>query len=171
MQLKQMILSCVLFLAFATMSYANPGDVTTEEQQAVEHASKQFYSSLNAMFMGDVAPMTEIWSHSDDVNYMGPTGGIETGWEQVRALWESQAALNLGGNVEPEAIHTIIGHDLAIVTCKEIGNNVDANGEPVLVSIRATNVFRKENGEWKMIGHHTDLLPFLQQQTVSKSAE
>jgi len=28
------------------------------------------------------------------------------------------------------------------------------------VSIRATNVFRKEGGQWKMIGHHTDLLPF-----------
>ena len=31
------------------------------------------------------------------------------------------------------------------------------------VSIRATNLFRKEHGTWKMIGHHTDLLPFLNQ--------
>jgi ketosteroid isomerase-like protein len=167
MQLKQMILSCVMFLAFATLSYANPGDVTTEEQQAVEHASAQFYKSLNTMFTGDAAPMSEIWSHSDDVTYMGPAGGIEIGWEQVRAQWESQAALHLGGNVEPEAMHTIIGHDIAVVTCKEVGNNVDANGEPVLVSIRATNVFRKENGDWKLIGHHTDLLPFLEKVSVS----
>jgi hypothetical protein len=29
------------------------------------------------------------------------------------------------------------------------------------VSIRATNIFRKENGVWKMIGHHTDLLPYV----------
>jgi hypothetical protein len=26
-------------------------------------------------------------------------------------------------------------------------------------SIRATNIFRKEDGQWKMIGHHVDLLP------------
>lgn len=162
MKLKQLILSCALFLALSNMSFANPGEVMTEDQQAVEHASAEFYKGLNALFTGDAAPMSDVWSHADDVTYMGPAGGIEIGWNQVRAQWESTAALNLGGNVEPEAIHTIIGHDLAIVTCKEVGNNVDANGEPVLVSIRATNVFRKENGAWKMIGHHTDLLPFLE---------
>jgi ketosteroid isomerase-like protein len=42
-----------------------------------------------------------------------------------------------------------------------VGSNLDAEGRPLQVSIRATNVFRKENGDWKMIGHHTDLLPFL----------
>ncbi len=31
---------------------------------------------------------------------------------------------------------------------------------PGAVSLRATNVFSKENGAWKMIGHHTDMLPF-----------
>jgi ketosteroid isomerase-like protein len=43
----------------------------------------------------------------------------------------------------------------------EVGDNV-VDGKPQQVSIRATNTFRKENGQWKMIGHHTDLLPFLQ---------
>ena len=32
-------------------------------------------------------------------------------------------------------------------------------GEIQKVSIRATNIFRKEDGQWKMIGHHVDLLP------------
>jgi ketosteroid isomerase-like protein len=35
------------------------------------------------------------------------------------------------------------------------------NGQPQTVTIRATNIFRRENGQWKMIGHHTDLLTFL----------
>ena len=54
-----------------------------------------------------------------------------------------------------------MGQDLAIVGCLEIGHNVDAEGNPEKVEIRATNLFRKENGEWKMIGHHTDMLLFL----------
>jgi len=29
------------------------------------------------------------------------------------------------------------------------------------VAIRATNVFRREAGAWKMVGHQTDLLPHL----------
>ncbi len=43
----------------------------------------------------------------------------------------------------------------------EKGQNVDAEGRTQKVSIRATSLFRKEDGRWKMIGHHSDLLTFL----------
>jgi ketosteroid isomerase-like protein len=55
-----------------------------------------------------------------------------------------------------------VGQDLATVECVEVGENI-VNGKPTKVSIRATNTFRKENGQWKIIGHHTDKLPFLEQ--------
>ncbi|MCA9097948.1 MAG: nuclear transport factor 2 family protein, partial [Planctomycetaceae bacterium] len=35
-------------------------------------------------------------------------------------------------------------------------------GKSTKISLRATNVFRKENDKWKLIGHHTDKLPFRQ---------
>jgi ketosteroid isomerase-like protein len=56
-----------------------------------------------------------------------------------------------------------VGTEIAVVSCYEKGENTNAKGETQKVSIRATNIFRKENGEWKMIGHHTDLLPYLAQ--------
>ena len=55
-----------------------------------------------------------------------------------------------------------VGNNIAFTTNYEKGSNINADGKPVEVSIRATNTFRKEDGKWKMIGHHTDLLPFLQ---------
>jgi ketosteroid isomerase-like protein len=58
-------------------------------------------------------------------------------------------------------LHVTVGEDLAITHSWERGQNVGADGKVEVVSIRATNVFRKEGGAWKMIGHHTDLLPFL----------
>jgi ketosteroid isomerase-like protein len=30
-------------------------------------------------------------------------------------------------------------------------------GEPISLENRATNVYRKENGEWKLVHHHADL--------------
>ena len=36
-----------------------------------------------------------------------------------------------------------------------------AAGKPVKVSHRATNVFRREEGQWRLIHHHTDLSPQL----------
>ncbi len=53
-----------------------------------------------------------------------------------------------------------VGRDLAVTQNYEKGENTDEEGKIRKVSIRATNVYRKEDGEWKMIGHHTDLLPF-----------
>jgi ketosteroid isomerase-like protein len=132
------------------------------DEQAVGEAAGRFYAALNVMFSGDATPMKAVWSHQPDVTYMGPGGGFQVGWEQVSAVWEAQAARKLGGAVHPTQMHTTVGGDLAIVSNYEEGENTNAGGKPAKVSIRATNVFRKEQGTWKMIGHHTDLLPFLE---------
>ena len=169
MHTKELLLSTVMFLVAAC--FANPASSFADETKAVEQATAQFYTSLNTMFTGDAGPMQEIWSHADDVTYMGPAGEFQVGWNEVREIWEAQAALNLGGQVEPYEMRVTVGDDLAFTQCYEKGTNLDAQGRTVQVSIRATNLFRKESGKWKMIGHHTDLLPFLEKQTLTKSAE
>ncbi len=131
------------------------------DEQAVELAASQFYVALNALFTGDVKPMTEVWSHANNVTYMGPVGGFQVGWNQVRANWEAQAALKLGGEVHSERMRITVGQDIAVIHNFEVGENMNTAGKIRKVSIRATSVFRKEQGRWKMIGHHTDLLPFL----------
>ncbi|PYJ34671.1 MAG: DUF4440 domain-containing protein, partial [Verrucomicrobia bacterium] len=70
-------------------------------EQDIEQAVGEFYTALNALFTGDVGPMKEVWSHANDVTYMGPGGGFQAGWDQVLKNWEEQAAMKLGGKVEP----------------------------------------------------------------------
>jgi ketosteroid isomerase-like protein len=150
------LLGTILAFVVVTAGTANAaepdGEVTT--------AADQFYKALNVMFTGDVGPMKEVWSHADDVTYMGPTGGMQLGWAEVLKNWEAQAAMKLGGKVSPEDMHIFVGREIAITQNYEKGENIK-DGKTQTVSIRATNVFRKENGKWKMIGHHTDLLSFL----------
>jgi ketosteroid isomerase-like protein len=167
MHTKKSLLSTVMFLVAACL--ANPASSFADETGEVEQASAQFYASLNTMFTGDASAMQDVWSHADDVTYLGPTGQFQVGWNEVRDTWEAQAALKLGGKVEPYELRTTVGDDLAFTQCYEKGTNLDAEGRTVQVSIRATNLFRKENGQWKMIGHHTDLLPFLEKQTLTNS--
>jgi ketosteroid isomerase-like protein len=165
--MKAILMSMAMLLATVPCF----ADSTIDETKAVEQVSNQFYTSLNALFTGDFTPMSEVWSHADDVTYMGPAGGFQRGWDEVRNIWEEQAALKLGGNVEPFDLQVTVNGDLAFTQCYEKGANFDAQGEPVNVSIRATNVFRKENGQWKVIAHHTDLLPFLEKETKTSSDE
>ncbi len=134
-----------------------------DADEKVRQATAQFYAALNDLFQGELDPMKEVWSHADDVTYMGPAGGMQLGWDEVLQNWASQAALRLRGMIRPEKMQSIVGQQVAVTTCFEVGENINADGRPQKVSIRATNTFRKENGRWKMIGHHTDVLPFLQE--------
>ncbi len=131
------------------------------EKAAVEQANAGFYDALNAMFTGDVERMQQVWSHADDVTYMGPDGGIHVGWDNVLPIWKLQADKKLGGHVGPTDMHVTLAKDMAIVQNYEKGENKLRDGKTETVSIRATNVFRKEDGQWKMASHHTDLLPYL----------
>jgi ketosteroid isomerase-like protein len=139
----------------------NAAPASAGDEQAVRDATGKFYSALQVMFSGDAGPMKDVWSHAADVSFLGPGGKLKRGWPAVLADWEAQAALKLGGDVQFDDVQVTVGQDLALTNGWERGQNVGADGKVKVVSIRATNVFRKEGGSWKMIGHHTDLLPFL----------
>ena len=128
-------------------------------EKEVLAANDPFYAALNTLFTGELAPMNAIWSHANDVTYMSPVGGFQVGWDAVRKDWETQAALKLGGKLVASEMQVTAGRDIAAVSDIEKGENLNVKGEIQKVSIRATNIFRKEDGQWKMIGHHVDLLP------------
>ncbi len=134
---------------------------TEADKVAVMAAYEDFYVALNDMFSGNSEKMAAVWSHAADVTYMGPDNVFLKGWEEIYKNWQKQAEKKIGGRVVAQDKQVVIGQDLAITNNYEIGENVDKDGQIVKVSIRVTNVFRKENNQWKMISHHTDLLPFL----------
>jgi ketosteroid isomerase-like protein len=159
---RQLISVAIIVFSVVGLIPDSTAPAAEKDTEAVRAAVVEFYSALNGMFNGELGLMKKLWSHKDDVTYMGPGGGFRLGWKQVLADWETQAALKLGGKVEPKDMRITVGRDLAIVSNYEMGQNVMADGKSQEVKIRATNLFRNENGKWKMIGHHTDILPFLQ---------
>jgi len=153
------LFAATLIASSVGLLHADNGPAGREEK-AVQRANQGFYAALNAMFEGDLQPMTKVWSHADDVTYLGPDGSFRLGWQATLKDWQKQAAMKLGGTVKPMDVHITVGRDLAIAHNYEVGENV-VDGKRTVVRIRATNLYRKQGGKWKMIGHHTDLLPFL----------
>ena len=149
----------LLALAIVAPFTLHTASAIDENKMEVKQAVTQFYSALNTMFKGELGPMKHIWSHAADVIYMGPGGGVQVGWPAVLAEWKKQAAMKLGGQVQPTDIHLVMNGDLAVVQDIEVCSNTNAAGQTSTISIRATNVFHKEGQEWLMISHHTDLLP------------
>lgn len=137
------------------------GTLRAADDAAVRQANDQFYAALNKIFVGDMAPMAEVWSHAADVTYLPPDKKFLVGWDAVKADWKVQADAKYGGQVQPADVHIVVGESLAVVQNWERGTNTPDGGEVQKVSIRATNVYRLEDGTWKMISHMADPLPFV----------
>ena len=140
-------------------SEKSPAGTSTQELRA---ANDSLYAALNAMFTGNLEPMNNIWSHTDNVTDMGPFGGRLTGWEAVGAEFKKEAGMKLGGRIVCKELHIYAGTDMGYTVCTEEGENMSADGKPVLVSHRATNIFHLENGQWKLVHHQTDNSPQLE---------
>ena len=144
--------------------------ITRNSENDLINANGQFYTALNAMFIGDLEPMNSIWAHNSKITNMGPFGSCLTGWEAVGAEFRKEAGMKLGGKVVCKDLQVYTGHDMGYTVCVEVGENMSADGKPVAVSHRATNIFELQNGTWKLIHHHTDLSPQLEK-AIEKGAK
>lgn len=133
-----------------------------KSEQQLRVANDSLYAALNAMFTGNLEPMNAIWSHSEQITDMGPFGGRLTGWEAVSEEFQKEAAMKLGGSIVCKDLHVFAGTDMGYTVCIEEGENMSADGKPVKVSHRATNIFHLENGQWKLVHHQTDISPQLE---------
>ena len=139
-----------------TTAMENLGAINTEIAEITE-AHNQLYAGLNKMFTGDIEPLNNVWSHSDSITYMGPFGGMLTGWKEVGDDFAKVAAMKLGGKISANNLHVYAGTDMGYTSCVEEGENIGPDGKVIKVSHRATNIFHLEEGKWKMVHHHTDI--------------
>jgi ketosteroid isomerase-like protein len=133
--------------------------MSTEDE--VRTASRQFYAALNSMANGDAGRLEDIWSHGAAVTAMHPIGGRQVGWDAVRASFEQVAQSASDGKIElkDQLIH--VAGDVAYEVGVEHGQFKLA-GQKVTIDHRVTNIYQRKGGAWKMIHHHVDISPAMQ---------
>ena len=130
-------------------------------EDEIRQASELFYEALNRAINGDPVPIIEVWSHGSDVTAMHPLGGQQTGWEEVRASWEQVAQAFSDGQVSIEDLVVVpLADDVAYTLGTEHGQ-AKLREETVGIDWRVTNIYRREEGEWNIVHHHTDVSPAL----------
>ena len=132
------------------------------EADEVHQASDRFYAALNRTLNGDSGPMMEVWSHTSDVSTMHPIGDREDGWEHVEGPWQQVASMASGGQVAIKDQSIRAGGDLAYEVGTEEGSGTIA-GEVVSFGQRVTNIYRRDDGIWKIVHHHTDKSPAMEE--------
>jgi ketosteroid isomerase-like protein len=130
----------------------------------VRQASGRFYGALNRLLSGDPGPMLDdaTWSHAADVSTMHPIGEREVGWEQVQGPWRGVASMSTNGQVAIEDQLINVGGDLAYEVGTEVGSATMA-GQAISFRQRVTNVYRREGDTWKIVHHHTDKSPAMEE--------
>ena len=128
-------------------------------EDEVRQASARFYAALNRGLNGDMSALGATWAHGGDVTAMHPMGARVEGWEQVRSSFEQAGSLASGGQVRLRDQLIRAGTDLAYEVGLEEGEATMAGERIAFSGQRVTNVYRREGGEWKMVHHHTDPSP------------
>jgi len=130
-----------------------------EDETAVRAAVDRWFAVLNAMLNGDPEPFAELYSHKDDVTYMGAEGTYRVGWDATYADWRAQAEKSTGGEASGADIRVAVSGDMATAAHYTKGTVRQPDREMGQTFLRETSVFRKEDGQWRMIGHHADVIP------------
>jgi ketosteroid isomerase-like protein len=108
-----------------------------------------------ALHNGDAGPRSAMWSHDDPVTLFGAEVN-RTGWSELGPTFDWLATrFTECASLEYEIVAAGASGDLAyLVVIERI--TATANGHPTSYALRATWVFRRERGTWRVVHRHGD---------------
>jgi ketosteroid isomerase-like protein len=119
-------------------------------------AADAFYAAGNQLLAGDADAFAAIWSESNEVSLLGPTGVVCTGRAAVMEQFAKEAGMGFRGTLVANERRFVEGAELGYMVCMERTSGMTLAGEALRSDIRATTIFRKDNGHWRAVHHHTD---------------
>jgi ketosteroid isomerase-like protein len=115
-----------------------------------------------AIIYGDPELRMKLWSRRDPVSLLGAWGPNKTGWAELSRIFRWVAS-----RLSHET-YSDFRWDIDVAdACGEMGytvgferfNHHTEDGRIVPIAVRVTHVYRREDGEWKIVHRHGDLAP------------
>jgi ketosteroid isomerase-like protein len=130
--------------------------VTETDEFLAEMLPRQL-AAEKAICQGDDEPRWHTWSHQDPVTLFGAARmPLRRGWDEVSTLFKHLASRFSGVDAyEFELIAAGASGDLAYTVGFE-HKTVVVEGKTTTYTLRVTHVYRREDGEWKIVHRHGD---------------
>ncbi|GAA1253604.1 YybH family protein [Arthrobacter pascens] len=113
-----------------------------------------------AIHNGDVEPRIALWSQSDPVTLFGAMGMSNVGWDAVSQTFRWVASRFSDCTAYSfELVAAGASGDLAYTVGFERSDLSVDGGPPQSTKLRVTHVYRREEGEWKIVHRHGDYVP------------
>ena len=130
----------------------------SDQDDFIAWAKSRLRDAEIALHNGDVAPRRAIWSRNDPVTVLGAWKSA-TGQREVSDLFDQvEATFSNCTSYSYEIIAADVIGDMAYTVGYE-HTQASIEGEPRTYSLRATQVYRREDGEWKVAHRHADTVP------------
>ena len=111
-----------------------------------------------ALINGDPGPRLAMWSTKDPVTVFGAMEDV-IGAEEARQVFRWLATrFSNSTDYRFELVAAGASGDLAYTVGYE-HTQASVRGEPRSYTLRATQIYRREDGEWKVVHRHADALP------------
>lgn len=130
------------------------------DQQDFERFMQQRRAAAQAYVNGDATPLRNLSARSSDATFFGPKGGHTHGAAEVTARYDRDAnAFATGSETDFDVMHMAasqgigywVGHQRAQARMK-------GQDQPVPMTLRITEIFRREGDAWKLVHRHADTL-------------
>jgi ketosteroid isomerase-like protein len=135
------------------------------EAEQVDGEVEEFRSTMlarqteaeQAMVHGDAGPRMELWSKRDPVTLFGAIGMSESGWEHLSQTFNWVASrFSDVSDFRFDVDLVQVSGDMAYTLGFERWSGSIA-GRPVEpVTVRVTHIYRREDGEWRIVHRHAD---------------
>jgi ketosteroid isomerase-like protein len=112
-----------------------------------------------ALCDGDVEPWASMWSSHDPVTVLGAQVRLRSGRDELLRTFHWLASrFSDPIDLRLDVVAAGVSGDLAYATGFE-HKTVHVDGEPETYTLRVTHVYRREDGEWKIVHRHGDYPP------------
>jgi ketosteroid isomerase-like protein len=110
---------------------------------------------------GDATALQALLTDAEPATFMPPGGAVIEGARPVaKAQVAGAAAFGPSSTGRFEVLGSGSSGDLAYWTGRQVASmDVRGQDQPVEMDLRTTEVFRRENGEWRLVHRHADLAP------------
>ena len=127
----------------------------SDTSELIEWTQSRLREAETALHNGDAEPRLALWSEREPVSVLGAWRSA-TGQEEVRSLFRGLAGTfsDCTSHVYELVSAEVIG-DMAFTSGYE-RTEATINGERRRYVLRVTQVYRREDGEWRVAHRHGD---------------
>jgi ketosteroid isomerase-like protein len=130
----------------------------SETDEFLSATLPRLYEAETALHDGDAAPRKAMWSREEPTTLFG-AGMSGAGWAEIEPVFDRlESSFSNCTSYRIEIIAAGASGDLAYIVAFEHTTASVKGDPPRAYMLRATTVFRREDGEWKVVHRHGDPL-------------